>query len=79
MTDKQKLLPPKLSIWVEARKRYKLSHCQIQMARELGMNPKKFGGMANHNQEPWKVPLGQFIEHSYLETFKKENQIWCSR
>jgi len=27
------------------------------MARELGMNPKKLGGKANHQQEPWKVPV----------------------
>jgi len=30
------------------------------MARELGMNPKKFGGLANHDQESWKSPLPQF-------------------
>jgi hypothetical protein len=39
------------------------------MARELGLNPKKFGGMANHRQEPWKVPLPQFIEMIYLKRF----------
>ena len=41
------------------------------MARELGMNPKKFGGLANHDQEPWKEPLPQFIESSYREKFGK--------
>ncbi len=39
------------------------------MARELGLNPKKFGGMANHRQEPWKLPLPQFIEEIYLKRF----------
>ena len=42
------------------------------MARELGMNPKKLGGMANHRQEPWKVPLPQYVEELYLKRFKKE-------
>jgi hypothetical protein len=42
------------------------------MARELGLNPKKFGGLANHRQEPWKVPLPQFIEECYLKRFKVE-------
>ena len=42
------------------------------MARELGLNPKKLGGMANHRQEPWKVPLPQYIEELYLKRFKKE-------
>jgi DNA excision repair protein ERCC-3 len=27
--------------WIEARKRHHLSHAQVQMARELGMNPAK--------------------------------------
>ena len=36
------------------------------------MNPKKLGGMANHRQEPWKVPLPQYIEELYLKRFKKE-------
>ena len=69
---KQKRLPPKLQAWVDARKRFHLSHAHVQMARELGMNPKKLGGMANHQQEPWKVPLPQYIEELYLKRFKKE-------
>jgi hypothetical protein len=56
-------------LWIEARKRYGLSHGQIQMARELGMNPKKFGKLANHRQEPWKLPLPQFIQGLYLKRF----------
>ena len=69
---KQKKLPPKLQAWVDARRRFHLSHAHVQMARELGMNPKKLGGMANHRQEPWKVPLPQYIEELYLRRFKKE-------
>jgi len=44
----------------------------IQMARELGMNPKKLAGLANHKQEPWKAPLPVFIEELYFKRFKKE-------
>jgi hypothetical protein len=69
---KQKKLPPELQAWVDARKRFHLSHAHIQMARELGMNPKKLGGKANHRQEPWKVPLSQYIEELYLKHFNKE-------
>ena len=29
------------------------------------MNPKKFGKLDNHDQEPWKLPLGQFVEECY--------------
>ncbi len=42
------------------------------MARELGINPKKFGGLANHKQERWKAPLPDFIEDIYFKRFKRE-------
>ena len=42
------------------------------MARELGMNPRKFGSLANHKQEPWKLPLPDFIEELYYKRFKKD-------
>ena len=42
------------------------------MARELGMNPRKFGSLANHKQEPWKLPLPDFIEELYYNRFKKD-------
>jgi hypothetical protein len=62
-------IPQKLVPWIEARKRFHLSHAHVQMARELGLNPKKFGGLANHRQEPWKLPLPQFIEKLYHKSF----------
>ena len=39
------------------------------MARELGMNPKKFGKLDNWRQEPWKDPLSVFIERLYQKQF----------
>ena len=58
--------------WIEAKKKYHLSDVHIQMARELGMNPQKFGSLANHKQERWKAPLPEFIEDLYYKRFKKE-------
>ena len=68
----KKKLSPKYQVWVDARKRFHLSHAHVQMARELGMNPKRLGKKANHDQEPWKVPLPRFIEQLYFERFGKE-------
>lgn len=68
---KRDFIPQKLRPWIEARRRYRLSHAHVQMARELGMNPKKLGGLANHDQEPWKMPLPQFIEHCYEKRFQR--------
>lgn len=64
-------IPAGLQVWIEARKRFHLSYTQIQMARELGLNPKKFGSLANHGQELWKLPLPQYIEHLYFKHFGK--------
>jgi hypothetical protein len=69
---KAKPLPPDLRVWVDVRKRYRLSHAHVQMARELGLNPKKFGQLANHRQERWKAPLPQFIEHIYAKRFGRD-------
>lgn len=71
MMPKKGFIPNKLKPWIDVRKKFHLSHAQIQMARELGLNPKKFGGMANHNQDQWKVPLPDYIEHLYEKRFKK--------
>ena len=65
-------IPEKLQVWINARKKYHLSHAHIQMARELGLNPRKFGKIANHRQEPWKAPLPVFIEDIYFKRFKKK-------
>ena len=72
MAHKKKSLPPKFQAWLDARKRFRLSHDHIQMARELGLNPKKLGSLANHDQERWKSPLPIFIEDLYFKRFGRE-------
>lgn len=66
-----KKIPVKDQVWIDARKQFRLSDTHIQMAHELGLNPKKFGKLANHKQEPWKLPLPDFIEKLYFKRFKK--------
>ena len=68
----KKKLSQNLKDWVEARRRFHLSHAHVQMARELGMNPRKLGKLDNHDQEPWKAPLPQFIEHLYFKRLGRE-------
>ncbi len=70
--SKKNKIPDIYQIWIDTRKKYHLSHAQIQMARELGMNPGKFGKLANHNQESWKLPLPLYIEALYIKRFNKE-------
>jgi hypothetical protein len=70
--DKQTRIPPSMQPWIEARKRFRLSHAHVQMARELGLNPQKLGKLANHDQEPWKQPLPDFIVTLYVKHFGRE-------
>ncbi len=72
MAANKKRLTPRYQVWVDARNKFRLSHAHIQMARELGLNPKKLGSLANHDQERWKSPLPQFIEEIYHERFGRD-------
>ena len=61
--------------WIEAKRKFKLSDKHIQMARELGLNPRKFGSLDNNKQEPWKAPLKDFIEKYITSILKKRNRM----
>ncbi|QDV45680.1 hypothetical protein Enr13x_55590 [Stieleria neptunia] len=71
MAKKQRI-PHKFLPWIDARKKFRLSNAHIQMARELGLSPKRFGSYADTKDQPWKVPLPQFIENQYEKQFGKE-------
>ena len=69
MKKKRKVV--KKDPWAVAKKKYRLKHTHIYMAKALGLNPKKFGSYANHKQQPWKSPLPEYIEELYEKRFKK--------
>lgn len=54
-----------LEKWLVAQKRHRLSDRQVQMARELGLNPDKLGKIDNHRQEVWKNPASA-VYRGYL-------------
>ena len=62
----------RLDAWAEAQRRFHLSDLHIQMARELGLNPKQCGGLATHRQESWKLSLPEFIAECYRKRFHRE-------
>ena len=70
---KKNRIPTKLAPWIEARRRFHLSHAHVQMARELGLNPKKLGGCASNRDEPWKLPLPEFIAELYFKSFGRRS------
>ena len=56
-------------LWAKAKKKFRLSPKHVQMAREMGWNPKKLGSKTSNRSELWKAPLGQFIEECYEKRF----------
>ena len=69
--SKKGFISNKLRPWIEARKKYHLSHAQIQMARELGMDPKSFKKLSGNKQEPWKLSLPAYIGKLFKKRFGK--------
>jgi len=61
----------RLDAWAEAQKRFHLSDLHIQMARELGLNPKQCGGLAHHRQESWKLPLPECMAECDVKRFHR--------
>lgn len=55
--------------WSNAKKLCRLSRRQVEMARALGMNPKKLPGLRPSPQQRWKLPVGAFIEECYRRRF----------
>src|SRR5262244_1438519 len=72
MANKKSFVPANLQLWIEARRKFRLSHAHVQMAFELGLNPKKLGKLDNHHQQPWKLPLPDFIVKLYRKRCGKE-------
>jgi SOS-response transcriptional repressor LexA len=68
----QDKLPPKLQEWVEARKRHRLSHMHVQMARELGFAPKSLRKIDDSKDKRWKAPLPQYLEFLNFKRFGRE-------
>lgn len=55
--------------WKNAKKICGLDVRQVEMARALGMNPRKLPGLRPSPQERWKLPVGEFIEQRYRKRF----------
>jgi len=66
-------VPANLQPWFDARKEFKLSHATVQMARELGLNPKKFGKLADTRGASWKRPLPDFIAECYFKAHRRHS------
>ena len=60
-----------LQLWVKVKRQCALTDAHVQMARELGMNPKRLIESEGTTQVLAQLPLSQRIESLYLKRFKK--------
>jgi hypothetical protein len=58
--------------WRNAKTICRLSRRQVEMARRLGLNPKKLPGLRPSPQQRRKLPVGAFIEECYRKRFGEE-------
>lgn len=62
-------------IWLEAKKRCKLNDEEIQMAKEMGLNPKSLLKNIPNKNEQWKAPVKIWIRNMYVVRFGRAEVI----
>lgn len=55
--------------WRNAKTICRLNARQVEMARALGMNPRKLPRLRPSAQQRWKLPVGAFIEACHRKQF----------
>ncbi len=58
--------------WAHAKRVCRLSARHVEMAKKVGMNPKKLPGLVPSKSQPWKASVGLFIEECYVKRFPAE-------
>ena len=68
MTKKPKKKPS--DPWAEAKKKCRLNQEEVEMAKKLGLNPRKLiANNASVKQEQWKEPVREWIRKIYQKSF----------
>ena len=60
--------------WTHVKRVCRLNARQVEMARALGMNPRKLPGLRPSPQQRWKLPVGEFIEERYRKRFGSDTR-----
>jgi hypothetical protein len=61
--------------WIEAKKKFHLSDMHIQIAQELGMNPKKLVGLIITNKKDGSHPYQILSRNCISRGSKKKSQM----
>jgi hypothetical protein len=58
-------------LWTEAKQKCHLSNADIQIAKEMGLNPQSLIKNIPSRSEPWKVPVRNWIHEMYRKRREK--------
>lgn len=56
-------------MWAEAKKKCQLNAATVQMAKEMGLNPKSLIKNIPNSKQQWKAPVHVWIQEMYEERF----------
>lgn len=62
-------------LWFEAKKRCKLNDEEIQMAKEMGLNPKSLIKNIPNKNEQWKTSVKIWVRDMYEDRFGRAGVI----
>jgi hypothetical protein len=63
------------STWARAKRLCRLNVRQVEMAKKLGMNPKKLPSLNPSPGQRWKLPVGALIEQCYAKRFPRAGSL----
>jgi hypothetical protein len=58
-------------LWLEAKRKCKLNGEEIQMAKEMGLNPKSLMKNIPNKNEQWKTPVKIWVRDMYEDGFSR--------
>lgn len=61
----------KPELWAEAKKKCRLGVKEIEMAKEMGLNPSSLIKNIPNPKEQWKLPVKDWIHEMYEERQRK--------
>ncbi|PNV62787.1 hypothetical protein C0033_07115 [Clostridium sp. chh4-2] len=62
----------KPELWAEAKKKCRLGEKEIQMAKEMGLNPKSLIKNIPNSREQWKLSVKDWIHEMYEDRQMKK-------
>lgn len=66
-----KLKNKKDALWIEAKRKCRLSMEDIRMAKEMGLNPRNLIKNIPSKSEQWKLPVKEWIREMYQNRQEK--------